>query len=150
MENKIKLKKDGTPAKKPGRKANSNKPLSPGKGKGRKGPRPHVWVVGPDEFKHSMYTPWQMSSCQARFRGEEWDLTFDEYYNLWKKDWHNRGRKPDNVCMTRKDPSGAWTMGNVEIITRLEHISSQGRTRVGAKYKPRDTKPTQYVKRRIK
>ena len=28
--------------------------VSPGKGKGKKGPRPHVWICGPDEYKHQI------------------------------------------------------------------------------------------------
>lgn len=99
------------------------------------GPRPHVWKSGPDEFRHDMYTPWMRSRAQATFRNEGWDLTFEEYYDLWKDDWHNRGRKPDDVCMTRRDPDLSWSKDNCYIITRKEHLAEQGRARVGMKYR---------------
>lgn len=92
---------------------------------GKRGPRPQVWVTGPDEYKHDMYHPWQLSSAQARFRNEGWDLTFQEYYTIWAPHWPNRGRKSHNVCMTRKDWDDAWTWDNVEIVSRQEHLQRQ-------------------------
>jgi len=131
-----KLKKDGTPAKKPGRKPGPPKP----KGPGRSGPRPHVWLTGPDQFKHDMYHPWQMAKAQANFREEGWTITFDEYYNIWKDHWHQRGRLGDDLCMTRITASQAWTLSNVEIVTRREHLQRQGVVRQGMTYKPRKPK----------
>jgi len=108
----------------------------------RRAPRPNVWVVGPDEDRHRMYQPWLVSKAQANFRGEEWALEFEEYYQLWKNDWDNRGRQPDDMCMTRIDKEGAWAVGNVHVITRREHLIEQGRSRKGQAmiYKPRYTK----------
>ena len=145
-----KFKKDGTPAQKPGRKRiHAEKP----KTGPAKGPRPHVWVVGPDEFKHSMYHPWQMSKAQAVFRNEEWNLSFDEYYNIWKDYWHNRGKKVYEYCQSREDPEGAWDKDNMVIITRREHLLRQAATRAAGKMKyrappGRPKKPIEYAKRR--
>lgn len=119
----MRLKKDGTPAKKPGRKPDPNKVKKVGPG--RYGPRPHVWVCGPDEYKHSMYMPWMRAKAQANFRNEGWDLTFEQFYELWKNDWSNRGRQPDNMCMTRDDYAGAWCLDNVRVVTRREHLQKQ-------------------------
>lgn len=124
----MKLKKDGTPAKKPGRKPDPNKPPKV-PGPGRKAPRPHVWVSGPDEYRHTMYMPWLKAKAQANFRGETWKLTFDEFYSLWKDDWSKRGRKAEDMCMTRNDPNGAWDYKNTLIITRHEHLKRQGEMR---------------------
>lgn len=100
-------------------------------------PRPHVWKIGSDagEYKHSMYHPWQMSKAQAIFRDEGWDLTFDEYYELWKDDWNNRGRKSENMCMTRLDPDLPWTKTNVMIVQRVEHLRKQNALRTTDAYK---------------
>lgn len=98
-------------------------------------PRPHVWIIGPDEQKHKMYHPWQMSKAQAIFRDEGWDLSFEEYYELWKNDWDNRGRKSENMCMTRIDASKPWTIKNVEIVMRLEHLRRQNAAKWSADYK---------------
>lgn len=103
---------------------------------GKTGPRPNVWICGPDEFKHSMYMPWMRAKAQAKFRDEPWDLSFEEFYELWKDDWHQRGRGPDDVCMTRDDIDGVWDKKNTIIITRHEHLIRQSVTRAsqGMKY----------------
>ena len=88
--------------------------------------RPHCWITGLDPKKHDMYHPWQMSKAQANFRQEEWDLTFEEYYNLWEPHWENRGRRTQDMCMTRKDVEKAWTKKNVHVITRMEHFKTAG------------------------
>lgn len=133
------IKKDGTPAQKPGRKPDPTKYRSPGQGKGKKGPRPHTWKLGAEigEYKHSMYLPWLRAKAQANFRNEPWELTFEEFYDLWKDDWPNRGRQPENMCMSRQDPDGAWDATNAMIITRKEHLTNQNKARLGTKYKPR-------------
>ena len=110
---------------------------------GPRGPRPHLWKTGPyDEARHNMFTPWMVSKAQANFRSEEFTLTFEEYYELWKNDWNNRGRKPDNMCMTRKDTDGPWSADNCYIISRREHLQIQGQMRrsYNLNYKPRYTK----------
>lgn len=96
--------------------------------------RPHVWKIGSDagSFKHSMYMPWQQAKAQAKFRGEDFELEFEDYYEFWQKDWDNRGRLPDNMCMTRIDSEGAWSRDNCLIITRREHLQNQGFKRKGA------------------
>lgn len=121
----MRLKKDGTPAKKPGRKVDPNKPVKIKRG--RKGPRPHVWKCGDDEYKHSMYEPWMKARAQANFRKETWTLTFEEYYDLWKEDWNHRGRGSDDICMTRKDVDGAWDKKNTILMTRKEHLKRCGK-----------------------
>lgn len=151
----IRLKKDGTPAKKPGRKPDPNKVKKVGPG--RNGPRPHVWRVGPDEFKHSMYHPWQMSKAQAVFRNEVWNLTFEEYHDIWADKWKERGRGKDDYCQSRKDPNGPWDKDNMIIITRREHLDNQrtnrangifkaGTTRPGRPSRSSIDKPIQYIK----
>ena len=138
-----KIKKDGTPALPPGRKPDPNKYRSPGQGKGRKGPRPHTWIIGPDDpYKHSMYLPWLKAKAQANFRDEEWELTFEEYYTLWKDEWPNRGRAAEQMCMSRKDFDGAWSIDNAIIINRHEHLKLQGlmRKEQSMSYKPRKSK----------
>jgi hypothetical protein len=94
--------------------------------------RPHVWICGPDDpVKHSAYLPWLRSRAQANFRNEEWTLTFDEFWDLWKDKWLERGRKPEQYCMTRIDSEKAWDIENSIIITRHEHLIRQGSSRTG-------------------
>ena len=110
--------------KKRGRKPNPDRSQHK-RGNGGKGPRPHTWLVGPDEYKHQMYTPWMKAKAQANFRGEPWDLEFEDYYTMWNGLWDQRGRLRDNLCMTRIDWDGAWTRDNVELVTRKQHCQRQ-------------------------
>jgi hypothetical protein len=139
-----KIRNNGQPAKPAGKKPNPN-PKPKKKGVFVAGVlRPQVWLCGPDEYKHSMYHPWQMARAQANYRGEDWDLSFEEYYELWKDEWPNRGRRPQDMCMTRQDAEGAWDSTNAYIITREEHFSnnSPARSHLGMTYntKKRGTK----------
>jgi hypothetical protein len=147
------FKKDGTPAKKPGKKPDPNKiPRRPSTyTKGVK--RPHVWLIGPDEYKHKMYQPWLCAKAQANFREEEWNLPFEDYFAAWDGLWEQRGRDSDNLCMTRIEYDGAWEKSNIEIITRKEHCSKQkeyksrhGYSALGYKKPGRKAKTTVYVK----
>lgn len=120
-------------------------PTNQPKSKGARGPRPHVWRVGPDENRHQMYIPWLKSKAQARYRGEEWCLEFEDFFALWDGQWHLRGRDPESLCMTRVDWELAWTPTNTIIVTRLDHLREQARvTReryrslgIKRRYKPR-------------
>ena len=110
------------------------------------GERPHTWITGPDEYKHSMYVPWMRMKAQAAFRGEEWNLPFEDFFNAWNGKWENRGRNSDSLCMTRIDYDGIWSKDNIIIITRKEHCSKQKeyKTRMGIyKY----LQPKEYKKR---
>jgi hypothetical protein len=85
-------------------------------------PRPHTWKYGADEFRHSMHMPFLKSKAQAKFRNEEFNLTFDEFYDLWKDRWTQRGRNPDDYCMTRDDVEKPWQKNNILIISRNEQL----------------------------
>lgn len=122
-----KIKKDGTPAKRPGRKPGPEKPKSTFD---KRAPRPQVWKTGPSQTKHVMYMPYLRSKAQANFRGEEWNMSFDDFYSVWDGKWDQRGRKGHNLCMTRVDETQAWTTSNVELITRKQHMVRQGSIRV--------------------
>lgn len=112
-------------------------------GKGKE--RPQRWLIGADagSFKHSLYHPWQKARAQANFRSEEWELSFEDFFDLWKDDWHNRGRKPENMCMTRLDFELPWDRKNTVIITRHEHLKKQNAQRFGDKIfsEPKEKRP---------
>jgi hypothetical protein len=89
------------------------------------GPRPKAWHFR-DPIEHQLHT-WSMRArSQALYRGEAWTMTDREYIDLWLKDdqYQNRGRALENLCMTRIDPEGAWSMDNVAIITRELHYKT--------------------------
>jgi hypothetical protein len=99
----------------------------------KQGTYPDIWLSGPDPHNHKLYTACQRSRAQAWFRGEEWWITEQEYIDLWRQDdrYLQKGRDRDSLCMTKRDPDLAWTIDNVEIITRLQHLKNCGRMRTG-------------------
>ena len=67
--------------------------------------------------------------AQAKFRDEEFTLTWDEYQAIWAGKWEQKGRDVTSLCMSRKDWDGVWSSDNIELITRHEHFRRQGRAK---------------------
>jgi hypothetical protein len=88
---------------------------------------PDRWIAGPDPVRHKQYLVWLQQKNQANFRGEQWDLDFDTWLELWGDLWQFRGRSRDCYCMTRRDPSGPWSLDNVMIIGRSEHVRNSNK-----------------------
>jgi hypothetical protein len=84
----------------------------------RPGPRPHLWVTGTDPELHAQRVAWARSRCQARFRGEAWDLPFEHWVEAWGDLWVNRGRGTHDVMLTRRDWHEPWSLANVEVVAR--------------------------------
>jgi hypothetical protein len=101
--------------------------------------RPQTWTTGPDPLKHTMLHPWQVMKAQAKFRKEDFELEFEEFYNIWKDHWDKRGRYADDLCLTRKDFELEWSVDNCELLTRKEYLQRQGafRRAKNTKYKTR-------------
>ncbi len=85
-------------------------------------PRDFMWHYT-DPKQHEMHLPFLRARAQANFRNEPWTLTIEEWFAVWGPHWHTRGRSRHSTCITRRDPAGAWSLDNVEIITRLEQIA---------------------------
>lgn len=86
---------------------------------------------------------WCRMRAQAKYRNEGWDLTWEQYQEIWEGKWHLKGRASDDLCLTRIDWSGAWTMDNVNLVFRLEHLRRQSKARPskkGRKLGPRKPK----------
>lgn len=87
----------------------------------RKGPAPWTWKTGPDPVRHEQYVAWHRARAQCRFRGEPWNLTFDEWVEFWGADWSRRGRGPGQVRMTRRDWNQPWQKDNMVKMEQIEH-----------------------------
>lgn len=88
---------------------------------GGPGIRPLVWKSGPDPVLHQQYAAWSQCRAQANYRGEAWQLTFEEYQEIWQGSWHLRGRTKNTLCMSRLDSELPWDRSNSQLITRREH-----------------------------
>lgn len=67
------------------------------------------------------------SKNQAKHRGQLWQLSFDDFVNMWKLDdrYLQRGRGSNNYHMCRIDDVQGWTKSNVQIIRRGEHLKQR-------------------------
>lgn len=90
-----------------------------------RGPRPERWKTGPDEQLHVQYRAWLQQRNQARWRGETWHLTWEQWLDLWGDRFHLRGRRSADLCLTRIRYDQPWQVGNCDIITRHDHNQRQ-------------------------
>ena len=98
---------------------------------GGPGPRPLIWSTGPDPQRHEQFVSWCRSRSQAHYRGEQWNLGFEDFERAWGDQWCRRGRHIEDLCMTRQDPDGAWQLDNVIIVTRREWHQRERQRRQG-------------------
>lgn len=90
----------------------------------RNAPRPHCWKVQ-GEIPHKQHIAWLRAKAQANYRGEVWLLTFEEFQRVWLGYWELRGRGATDYVMSRDDPEGAWAIGNVSCVRRIDYLSRQ-------------------------
>ena len=86
---------------------------------------------------------WLRMKAQAKYRNEGWDLTWEQYQEVWEGKWHMKGRGSDQLCLTRIDWAGPWNINNISIVFRLEHLRRQCKQRpskLGIKLGPRKPK----------
>lgn len=92
--------------------------------------KPNMWKSGPDPLVHRKYQPFLAARAQARFRSEDWTLTWEEWLQLWPHElWDQRGMAADQLVMTRKDHGGAWSFDNVHIVPRAQQLKERNSRR---------------------
>lgn len=97
---------------------------------GRKsGIYPHTWLSGPDPVDHKLYTDCLRARAQANFRGEGWEISEQEYIDLWRSEdrYKSKGRSTGCLCLVRIDLEKAWTLDNVHIVERVKHFRRSGK-----------------------
>jgi hypothetical protein len=87
----------------------------------RTGPRPHLWSHGTCTATRAQARAFSVAACQARFRGEPFELTFTEYCAAWGTRWAQRGRASGGLCLTRINSSLPWRADNLRLMTRGDH-----------------------------
>ena len=93
---------------------------------------PENWVTGPDPILHDMYYAWLKHRSQAQYRGEQHNLTWSQWQNIWPLDiWLQRGRAQDSLVLARIDHLGPWDIDNCYVIARKEYLKRQGEFRRG-------------------
>lgn len=119
------------------RYAHTPKPDNERSSQGRKVDR-STWKYGPDDYTHESHYAWLKHRSQARYRGEEYHLTFEQWHTLWTPDTlAQRGRNNHSLILTRLNWDEPWDIVNVHVVTRPVHSKLQGENR---KRKNRDRK----------
>lgn len=93
---------------------------------------PSHWKTGPDPLTREKYYAWLKHRCQARFRNQLYDLTWEQWQCLWTDDLYaQRGRKKQDLCISRVDMRLGWCIDNVDIISRDQQLKREGAHRRG-------------------
>lgn len=86
-----------------------------------------------DEQWHAIKCPtkrknilrFQRSRCQAKFRNETWDFTYEEWEALWGDKIDMIGRESDSYCMRRYDEDKSWCTSNCYVLPRNQMLSDK-------------------------
>jgi hypothetical protein len=84
-----------------------------------------IYEIYPDEFTKRRRLAYIRSRAQAKYRNEDWELTFEDWCHFWntEKLFNQRGRKINDLTMVRFEESEPWSTANCVIITRLNQLS---------------------------
>lgn len=93
-----------------------------------KGPRPHIRKY-PNERDNKMYYAFLKMRAQAKFRGELFSLTFEDFQDLWGDKFEQRGKQSHCLVLTKIDRRFTWSRDNVHLITRQEQLIRDGESK---------------------
>ena len=77
-----------------------------------------------DQFTHDRRRAWLRGRCQAVYREEGWDISFEDFCAIWHKSelFYRRGTGRDSVVLTRRDIELPWSRINCVIVTKLTQM----------------------------
>jgi hypothetical protein len=76
-----------------------------------------------DPIEHEQHIAWLRAKSQEVFLGREWNLSIEDYMAVWGRDlWLLRGRKSNDLALTRIDWTRPWARDNVRILPRRLQI----------------------------
>jgi hypothetical protein len=78
-----------------------------------------------DLFLHARYIPYLRARAQCNFRGEEFELTFEDWCAFWSTPelWARRGRDSDSLSLMRVDTELPWSRDNCCLMDRRTQIT---------------------------
>ena len=94
-------------------KAKGPKPGTPSPLRGRPSPLrgrtfPNKWAAGTDPSLRPIWRKWLVAKNQARFRMEEWSLTWEQYLQMIAQTKGNWGRHKGALNLARVDHRVGW------------------------------------------
>ena len=79
----------------------------------------------PDRVLQGRKNIYSRCKAQAVYRGEVWNIDYDQWWGLWEPYWDLRGRSPTDYCMRQLDKDFGWEMHNIEICERSTFFREQ-------------------------
>ncbi len=78
-----------------------------------------------DPVTKSLRVTFTRSQAQARSRGEQWLISWEDYYHIWTQDGSvlRKGRGQEDLCLARINPTLSWTIDNVCLEQRSKHLA---------------------------
>lgn len=102
------------------------------------------WQGSDDPLVTSQHRQFTQQRNQALYRDEGWELAWEDWIALWKPKWHLRGRSAESMCMVRKDYTKTWSLDNVELVMRGDHVRKQHQWKRHLKMQEIDRKLTDW------
>lgn len=91
---------------------------------------PDHWITGPDPLTREKYYAWLKHRSQARYRKEEYSITWEEWQQLWSdEDFLKRGRSPSHLCLLKIKIEEGWHVNNVTVVARRSQFKRTGEYR---------------------
>jgi hypothetical protein len=105
---------------------NNAKTLTNPKGGGRVRGKVYPHLQTYPGIQREQRLSWNRMRAQAKFRNELWDISWEQFLDIWAAHWHMRGRAVNSLCLTRVDWHGPWTVDNTKLVSRKAHVQMQG------------------------
>lgn len=85
----------------------------------------HIEEFGSTSNRKSPLSKFSDHFFNAKKRGIAFNINFKDWWDIWQKSghWHERGQLALNYCMSRKNDTGGYEVGNVSITTNSENCS---------------------------
>lgn len=80
-----------------------------------------------DPVLKSLRRSYTRSKCQAKYRGQTWNIEFEEYLEIWRvgEEYLKPGRGKSDFHLGRKDITKGWSVDNVQVLNRGQHLSER-------------------------
>ena len=75
------------------------------------------------EYKKTPRARFNFQKVNAKRRGIEFNMSFDEWWNIWEDSFEQRGKLPDQLAMCRYGDTGPYEVGNVYLDTNSNNAS---------------------------
>lgn len=81
------------------------------------------------EWDRKRSRAWRKAQAQAKFRGEIFELTYEDWCKFYpdEESVNLRGRNYHSWCLTRYDPEGPWDTKNTCSLPRLTILKIKNR-----------------------